>query len=1062
GGEIGGCSRQGGWDKCLLDEVLSLKEGWREGVEEFLGSIGWENPDLWSHEKQSLVMMAAVYAALREKGLDGHADLVLEAGRLVAGKDEAVREADRLASALDRLLLEDLLGGSKSREVTLKNPFNPRLELKLPRSIESSRVAKFIVGYATMLAEALEEAEPRALPHIAFALLEPMWYSMAGAYYVPPADTRIPLHTVFDHVNAALATLNWVAEGGSGPRGCLLLVDLAGVQRWIAEARSLRDLWAASWLASLLAWASVKELVEEYGPGVLVQPTARLHPFYSTMLLGWIRGERARKRVAELLGLPAGLPIDPTVPTRSLLALPPEACGAAVEAVLRGYGEAWRSILRDVLREVGVARDYPLEPPMALRLASVDVGEAYRLAAGEASKTPGLPVDTEKAGKLLFYTAALSMLEEAEARAAIKTPGRRAGSGYMRYALDMWNEGAKLCSVCGKAPAIVEGGKLEPGSLLARELRPGERICPYCLAKRLARRLLTRVGGSSLHSILGYTPSREELDRAAAKLAYRTVDALTSRTSLEMDTLARAVEAICSSANPGEWRKLKEDLELFGAAAAAGNVFLPSRHSACQACGGTVDCREVQSVVLELAHDAAFYREVKERMEGGEGLQWLMEALRLVGRAWSTRRKTVLIAMDGDFLGSGVLKAKLGMEPTEYAASALNVDAAGAGERRFAAAIAILAGLAQRLMQKPRGEAGVEEEGGCRVMKRRMEAQPPSTIPTPSYHFTVSRALAVQAAIDREIVERVGEGMVVYAGGDDLLAVAKPASPKGGKRPLRFPAVEAAEKARLAYWGMAEEYKPPSLQGSVYTRGFNALKAGEDGSRVLTVVPALVAYGRSIALLIADAKHPLWMSLESLRGLEESKDFVDRTCMPAHGPSRGGGEGVCKDVAFIAGDEGVAPLPLSPSLGGEATPTSMLSSAASLAAATLAGQDREGGGVSASLYSDLVFYSGALAKAAREDLGLAKQLLGELASRNAEGGRGEHVLQLLRMSLGAAGGGGVGDALDILLSCGVSVAGDAAGAVRSSGLWVESRSGCTWVQFVQSLLLASRILRGSL
>ncbi|GBF09839.1 hypothetical protein apy_15640, partial [Aeropyrum pernix] len=33
GGEIGGCSRQGGWDKCLLDEVLSLKEGWREGVE---------------------------------------------------------------------------------------------------------------------------------------------------------------------------------------------------------------------------------------------------------------------------------------------------------------------------------------------------------------------------------------------------------------------------------------------------------------------------------------------------------------------------------------------------------------------------------------------------------------------------------------------------------------------------------------------------------------------------------------------------------------------------------------------------------------------------------------------------------------------------------------------------------------------------------------------------------------------------------------------------------------------------------------------------------------------
>lgn len=93
-----------------------------------------------------------------------------------------------------------------------------------------------------------------------------------------PADTRVPDHSIWDHISmtAALAT--------ALPNPSFLLFSIGPVQQFIATARRSQDLWIGSYLLSYLTWASIKTVVEKHGPDSIIFPSLAGQPLFDYWL----------------------------------------------------------------------------------------------------------------------------------------------------------------------------------------------------------------------------------------------------------------------------------------------------------------------------------------------------------------------------------------------------------------------------------------------------------------------------------------------------------------------------------------------------------------------------------------------------------------------------------------------------------------------------------------------------------------------------------------------------------------------------------------------------------
>lgn len=95
---------------------------------------------------------------------------------------------------------------------------------------------------------------------------------LAALWQLAPADTRVPDHTIWDHLDLTSAFAGAFAEGDTP---ALLAVSLGPVQGFIASARSTSDLWAGSHLLSRLAWEAMSVVCREFGPDAILFPRLR-------------------------------------------------------------------------------------------------------------------------------------------------------------------------------------------------------------------------------------------------------------------------------------------------------------------------------------------------------------------------------------------------------------------------------------------------------------------------------------------------------------------------------------------------------------------------------------------------------------------------------------------------------------------------------------------------------------------------------------------------------------------------------------------------------------------
>jgi len=89
-----------------------------------------------------------------------------------------------------------------------------------------------------------------------------------------PADTRIPDHSIWDHLDLTSAFAGAFAADPNGD-AALLTFSVGPVQSFIAAARKVEDLWAGSHLLSRLAWEAMRPICETLGPDAILFPRLR-------------------------------------------------------------------------------------------------------------------------------------------------------------------------------------------------------------------------------------------------------------------------------------------------------------------------------------------------------------------------------------------------------------------------------------------------------------------------------------------------------------------------------------------------------------------------------------------------------------------------------------------------------------------------------------------------------------------------------------------------------------------------------------------------------------------
>ncbi len=97
-----------------------------------------------------------------------------------------------------------------------------------------------------------------------------------------PAETRIPDHTIMDHLVTAAALTPILKEGDEV---ALVSVEIGGVGEFISQSRKVRDIWASSYLVSLLTLLISRIVSEELGPDSLIFPDLRGNPLMDLYLL---------------------------------------------------------------------------------------------------------------------------------------------------------------------------------------------------------------------------------------------------------------------------------------------------------------------------------------------------------------------------------------------------------------------------------------------------------------------------------------------------------------------------------------------------------------------------------------------------------------------------------------------------------------------------------------------------------------------------------------------------------------------------------------------------------
>jgi|Deesub1362B_J571_1020462.scaffolds.fasta_scaffold00176_37 CRISPR-associated protein Cmr2 len=215
--------------------------------------------------------------------------------------DEQITRADTLASALSRTIV------SPQMEKDLKDKFERDSVVRLEE-------AKFIDIFSlkeTILDlpvhEDVEEIfqklskvtfkNPEDRAKFFFFLLWRFYPELFPWIKSHPADSRAPNHSIYDHLVQTSAIVSAL------PEPAFLLYTIGPVQSFISKAKKTQDLWAGSYMLSWLIWESMKPVIEQLGPDTIVFPNLFGQPLMDKWLKKLEFGGQTFEEILNALSL---------------------------------------------------------------------------------------------------------------------------------------------------------------------------------------------------------------------------------------------------------------------------------------------------------------------------------------------------------------------------------------------------------------------------------------------------------------------------------------------------------------------------------------------------------------------------------------------------------------------------------------------------------------------------------------------------------------------------------------------------------------------------------------
>lgn len=158
-----------------------------------------------------------------------------------------------------------------------------------------------------------------------------------------PADTRIPNHSIIDHVDSTAAVRSCIEVGQTN--ASLAMISIGPVQEIISQARKTIDMWAGSYLLSYLIYQAIEYI------GLMIGFDSIIYPY--------LRGNRFVFRTLEQYGvkflnqslIPQMHEKIASLPNVVLAILPSNRSHEIIENCKIKIKQKWREIAESALRE---------------------------------------------------------------------------------------------------------------------------------------------------------------------------------------------------------------------------------------------------------------------------------------------------------------------------------------------------------------------------------------------------------------------------------------------------------------------------------------------------------------------------------------------------------------------------------------------------------------------------------------------------------------------------------------------------------------------------------------
>ncbi|MBL8529381.1 MAG: type III-B CRISPR-associated protein Cas10/Cmr2 [Burkholderiales bacterium] len=667
-----------------------------------------------------------------------------------------------------------------------------------------------------------------------------------------PTDTRVPDHSIWDHLDLTSAFAGAFAADPGG-EVALLALSIGPVQSFIAAARKTEDLWAGSHLLSRLAWEAMKPLCEDLGPDAILFPRLRGIPQVDV----WLRDPVDRGGC----GLPAhlfedcdwmggGTDANPlfsaALPNRFVAVVPvSQVRTLAVEATRRvrewllalGYDVVDRLLEEAEFKQKSASRDESVHAYQQMRKQLEGFPEVHWAAVPfslicprDVAKQTDLDVT-----QLCEAMAPFFGVGGGQPCGFLKTPAWKT----LQAEID-WDDNTTFF-----AP--------NPGVLYPAVYDLGERLLAAAKSVRGFDQTEQKGWRCSLTGETEWlTTEREQL-----KKSYRQqTDTLWARVAAKRPAWARKGEHLGAlPAIKRLWPTLFAD-EVSSATGKEIGRFVVSTHTMALATN-----LERFHECLSAGDSARRFRDLVRDDDKAPALPPSLAKLRgsLAARipAALDRLRESDERADEERLGrlESEIKAVLGFKPeTYYALLLMDGDRMG----RILSGDDDATAITYRESFHPQVRKGFDQHAQRQDLVHRYGEQKRTL--SPNRHLAISGALNdFSQIVVRHVVEEEHLGRVIYAGGDDVLAMLPVAD-----------LLSAIQRLRHAYSGHDPEHEGGVFQGLTLRDGFAALKSRRGGTERIQLMRMMgTSATASAGAVIAHHQAPLGAVMRELRAAEQ-------------------------------------------------------------------------------------------------------------------------------------------------------------------------------------------------